>query len=93
MYRLERVEREVAANTRETAAIRAMLGDRFNALMFELDHRYMPRDELAVVYIPRREHEQSRKDDRNLRLQVPLVVFAGLGWLTGLLEYLLNTHP
>jgi len=88
--RLASIENQLDLLTKEVGRIRTSLGDRFTTLMFELDNRYMPREELSVVYIPRREQEARHQSERNWRTQLPIAVFAGLGWLTNLV--LVLTH-
>jgi len=89
-WRLTAVEDAMRDATRELAQLQSRLGDRFTTLIYELDNRYMPREELATVYISRVESAKDRDRERAFRWQVPLVIFAGLGWATNLV--LVLTH-
>lgn len=76
------VQGRLTANTGEIGRIRTTLGDRLTTLMFELDQRYMPRGELELLYISRREHEQAErdreKDRRSWLRQWPAITIAAL---------------
>lgn len=90
-YRMDALERAVEGNTMAVERINTQLGERFTTLIFDLDKRYMPREELAVVYIPRREHEQRQDLHTTWRLQLPLILFAGGSLITNVL-LLLHQH-
>jgi hypothetical protein len=90
-HRLQALEELAKAHTLELAQIRSSLGDQFTTLIFTLDQRYMPRAELKTVYVPRREHEERQRYSQQMRMQWPLVVFAGLGWATNLVLVLVHT--
>lgn len=90
--RIERIEALVDELVREVGRVRTRLGDRNTTLIYDLDQRYMPREELKAVFIPRAEHIQNANQQRAWRLQLPVVVFAGLGWVTTIVELLTHTH-
>lgn len=71
------LEGVVKASTGEIGRIRTTLGDRLTTLMYDLDQRYMPRAELEVVYVPRKEHQIEAKERAAWRNNLPLKVFAG----------------
>lgn len=61
----------------EIGRIRTTLGDRLTTLMHDLDERYMPRTELEVMFVPRKEHQEEAKERATWRSNLPLKLFAG----------------
>jgi hypothetical protein len=69
---LRELESVVRGSVTAIGEIRTGLGLEFKTLMFDLDTRYMPRSELDVVFVPRKEHETERRRARLWRWQVPV---------------------
>lgn len=90
--RLSALESSIERNTAEIGRIRTSLGDRFTTLMFELDNRYMPRGELEVIYIPRREHETRQAQAKTWRLQWPIVIYGAIQTIINIILILHATH-
>lgn len=91
--RLERIEKQLERLAGETGRIRTALGDRNTTLMFDLDARYMPREEMRTVYVPRTEHTQNATATRDWRRQWPLILLATAGWASNVtLGVLLLLH-
>lgn len=90
-WRLEQLEQAVKDNTVQLAALERQLGDGFTNLIYHLDNRYMPRDQLAKEYVPRLEHQEAKRWGAQLRNNTALVIFAAAGWATTLIEHFL-TH-
>lgn len=90
--RIERIERLVDELVKEVGKVRTRLGERNTTLIYDLDQRYMPREELKAVFIPRAEHIQNASQQRAWRLQLPMIAFAGLGWVTTIVELLTKAH-
>lgn len=88
--RLARIEESLSALTGEVGKIRNRLGDRNTTLIFDLDQRYMPREELRKEYVPRVEQEQQKRFAKAGFRNWALVLFAGASWLTTIIELL--TH-
>jgi hypothetical protein len=90
------VERMLKALTAEVGRLRNALGAQNKTLMFELDERYMPRGELEITYIQRREFEDRERREVEAtaawRHQRPLVFIAGGGWLLSVIEFLTTHH-
>lgn len=76
---LEQLLRKVSA---EIGRVRTSLGLDFTTLTAALDKRYMPRTELPYAYVPRTEHEETRRRSRLWRWQIPVwsaaIVTAGV---------------
>lgn len=88
--RLERIETLVSQLTGEVGKIRNRLGDRNTTLIFDLDQRYMPRDELRKEYVPRLEVEQQKRWAKQGLRSWSLVLFAGASWVTTIVEVLIH---
>lgn len=91
-YRLDGIEKAVDRNTIEIGRIRTSLGDRLTTLIFDLDERYLTRKDAQELYVPRKEHEASRRENRSLLRDRVLIAVAAGGYITGLVEFVLTRH-
>jgi hypothetical protein len=73
-----KLEGSITASVTEIGRIRTTLGDRLTTLMYDLDQRYMPRGELEIVYVPRKEHTANTKERNIWRRQWPAIIIASL---------------
>lgn len=75
--RLDELEQEVRANTRELIAVNRRFGERNTTLISDLEEHFPTRKELQADFVTREEHASRRRGERDMLLRLSLLFFTG----------------